>query len=106
MLFVLGAALLLIAIFGPSIWVRWVMNAHSNEVPGMPGTGGELAAHLVDRFDLDDVTVEQTELGDHYDPDAKAVRLSARNFEGKSLTAVAIAAHEVGHEVLKESPPC
>ena len=43
------------------------------------------------------VITEVTERGDHYDPLAKAVRLSADNFNGRSLTAVTIAAHEVGH---------
>ena len=63
----------------------------------MPGTGGELAQHLVDRFGLESVKVETTAIGDHYDPVDKRVRLSEANFFGRSLTAVAIAAHEVGH---------
>ena len=99
MIFILLGVLLVAAVFGPSLWVRWVMNAHSEEIPGMPGTGGELARHLVERFELTGVTVEPTEAGDHYDPGAKAVRLSPRNFKGKSLTAVAVAAHEVGHAI-------
>mgnify|MGYP000606223936 CR=1 FL=1 len=37
--------------------------------------------------------VEYTDLGDHYDPEARAVRLSAANYEGRSLTAVTVAAH-------------
>ena len=66
----------------------------------MPGTGGELARHLVERFKLDGVAVETTDEGrDHFDPGAPAVRLSPSNYEGKSLTAVAIAAHEVGHAI-------
>ena len=43
--------------------------------------------------------VEVTELGDHYDPIEKKVRLSKENYESKSLTAIAIAAHEVGHAI-------
>ncbi|UCC15093.1 MAG: zinc metallopeptidase, partial [Gammaproteobacteria bacterium] len=35
--------------------------------------------------------------GDHYDPKTRMVRLQAENFDGRSVTAVAIAAHEVGH---------
>ena len=65
----------------------------------MPGTGGELAKHLIERFSLNDVKVEVTELGDHYDPIEKKVRLSKENYESKSLTAIAIAAHEVGHAI-------
>ncbi|MDA7723412.1 zinc metallopeptidase, partial [Pseudomonadales bacterium] len=89
--------ILVVVVFAPSLWVRWVMNAHSEDLEGMPGTGGELAQHLIERFGLDSVKVETTEIGDHYDPVDKRVRLSEANFSGRSLTAVAIAAHEVGH---------
>ena len=41
--------------------------------------------------------MEVTEKGDHYDPQEKAVRLDIENFNGHSLTAVTVAAHEVGH---------
>ncbi len=86
------------AVYGPSLWVRYTMKRFSTELPDMPGTGGELAQHLVERFQLDGVIVETTEEGhDHFDPSAPAVRLSPSNFGGKSLTAVAVAAHEVGH---------
>jgi uncharacterized protein len=43
------------------------------------------------------VKVEETKLGDHYDSEAKAVRLMPERFGKKSLAAVVIAAHEVGH---------
>ena len=63
------------------------------------GTGGELARHLLDLLGLQKVLVETTEAGDHYDPKGKAVRLTAGNFEGRSLTAITVAAHEVGHAI-------
>ena len=89
--------ILVVVVFAPSLWVRWVMRAHSEDLDGMPGTGGELAQHLIERFGLESVKVETTEVGDHYDPVDKRVRLSEANFSGRSLTAIAIAAHEVGH---------
>ncbi len=89
--------IIVVAVFGPTLWVRFVMHTYSTPIEGMPGTGGELAAHLLKRYEVDDVGVEVTEIGDHYDPEARMVRLSKDNLEGKSLTAVAIAAHEVGH---------
>jgi Zn-dependent membrane protease YugP len=46
---------------------------------------------------MDSVKVEETKEGDHYDPNAKAVRLTAEKYNGKSLTAITVAAHEVGH---------
>jgi hypothetical protein len=94
-----GALIVIAVIFGPSLWVKLVMSRYSSEKPEMPGTGGELAKHLIKRFSLKDVEVEITELGDHYDPIEKKVRLSREHYESKSLTAVAIAAHEVGHAI-------
>ena len=94
-----GALIVIAVIFGPSLWVKLVMRRYSSEKPEMPGTGGELAKHLIKRFSLKDVEVEITELGDHYDPIEKKVRLSREHYESKSLTAVAIAAHEVGHAI-------
>ena len=94
-----GALIVFAVIFGPSLWVKFVMRRYSTEKPEMPGTGGELAKHLIKRFSLKDVEVETTELGDHYDPIEKKVRLSREHYESKSLTAVAIAAHEVGHAI-------
>ena len=99
MALVAGALIVIAVIFGPSLWVKFVMRRYSTEKPEMPGTGGELAKHLIKRFSLKDVEVETTELGDHYDPIEKKVRLSREHYESKSLTAVAIAAHEVGHAI-------
>ena len=99
MFLVAGVLIVLTLIFGPSLWVKFVMRKYSSEKPEIPGTGGELAEHLIKRFSLEDVTVEVTELGDHYDPTEKKVRLLREHYESKSLTAIAIAAHEVGHAI-------
>jgi Zn-dependent membrane protease YugP len=94
-----GLLVILALIFGPSLWVKLVMKRYSLEKPEIPGTGGELAQHLIERFSLKDVEVEVTELGDHYDPIEKKVRLLREHYESKSLTAIAIAAHEIGHAI-------
>ena len=46
---------------------------------------------------LTGVKVEESDRGDHYDPEGKAVRLSPQHYRGRSLAAVVIAAHETGH---------
>ncbi len=89
--------LLLLLLFGPQLWVRAVMRRHSRPRDDFPGTGGQFASHLLTQLGLDQVKVEATESGDHYDPVSLSVRLSPENLNGKSLTAVAVAAHEVGH---------
>ena len=96
----LTVMLIVIAIiFGPSLWVKFVMNRYSSQLTEISGTGGELARHLIEKFSLKDVEVEITDQGDHYDPIEKKVRLMREHYESKSLTAIAIAAHEVGHAI-------
>lgn len=99
MVYVVLVALLLVLIFGPAIWVRSILAKHGADRPDFPGTGGELAEHLLEWAGIDGVAVEATDLGDHYDPQSKAVRLAPENKDGRSLTAVVTAAHEVGHAV-------
>jgi Zn-dependent membrane protease YugP len=90
-------ALILGLVFGPGLWARWVLSRHADDRPDFPGTGGELARHLLDEAGLETVRVEHTDQGDHYDPQDRAVRLTPGNMDGRSLTAVTVAAHEVGH---------
>ena len=84
-------------VFGPGWWVRHVMSRYSSPEDRYDGTGGELARHLLDSLELQNVKVEETTEGDHYDPREKIIRLTPGNFNGRSLTAVTVAAHEVGH---------
>jgi len=98
--YLLILAALTLLLLGPQIWVQRVMQQYNRrQEDNFPGNGAELARHLLDRFELHDVSVERTELGDHYDPAAKSVRLTADNFDGRTLTAITTAAHEVGHAI-------
>jgi Zn-dependent membrane protease YugP len=98
MIYLLIFALVIILIYGPQFWINSVLKRY-NQVPedNFLGTGGELARHLLDRYELQEVKVEVTEFGDHYDPMARTVRLTKDKFEGKTLTAITVAAHECGH---------
>ncbi len=100
MIFAALTLILLLASFLPQWWVRSVTRRYSAEIEGLPGTGGELAKHLIERFALEGVRVEETKPNtDHYDPNDNCVRLGPDNFSGKSVTAIAVAAHEVGHAI-------
>jgi Zn-dependent membrane protease YugP len=96
-IFFLFALALLAVIFGPGLWVQRVLTRYSEPNDRYPGTGGDLARHLLDQLGLETVKAEVSEQGDHYDPDARAVRLTPDKFNGRSLTAITVAAHEVGH---------
>ena len=97
--FLIIGLIIVAVIFGPGLWVKSVMARYSRPKNRYPGTGSQMARHLLDALGLKDVTVEETDQGDHYDPLKKAVRLTPANFATGSLTAVTIAAHEVGHAV-------
>jgi|TARA_R110000850_G_scaffold62299_3_gene141954 Zn-dependent membrane protease YugP len=93
---VLLAAIILL----PGIWVKKTINKYTKELPDLPGTGGQFAEHLLKRFEINDIQVEQgQENGDHYSPNEKRIRLSPVIYSGKSISAMAIAAHEVGHAI-------
>lgn len=64
-------------------------------------TGAETAKFLLEHNGLPDVKIEAVKgkLSDHYDPRSNTVRLSTDNYRGRSLSAVAVAAHEVGHAI-------
>lgn len=91
--------LLIALIVGPGLWVSAVMKRYQLPRDRYSRSGGATARALLDAQGLGHVTTEKTDRGDHYDPIAKAVRLSAENFDGRSLTALTIAAHEVGHAI-------
>src|SRR5215831_11195209 len=95
----LASLILLAALLGPQWWVRHVLARHGGERSDLPGTGGELARHLLDEAGLRGVKVELTGNGDHYDPVERAVRLLPQHHDGRSVAAVAVAAHEVSHAV-------
>lgn len=97
MVFLLIIVLIAALVYLPSLWVRRVMRRYEQPGDRYPSSGGDLARHLLGQAGLDHVRVEETDQGDHYDPLEKAVRLMPERMSGRSLTAVTVAAHEVGH---------
>lgn len=85
----------------PQWWVRHQLRKHSAHMPDLPGTGGELAKHLIERYELKDIGVEasQNQHDNHFSPADRMIRLSPELYDGKSITAVSVAAHEVGHAI-------
>ena len=98
--YVLILLVLLGLLFLPALWARYTFKRYGIPRSDMPGTGGELARHLLDRFGMNTYRIEIANAeGDHFDPASETVRLSEENYSGTSLTAVAVAAHEVGHAI-------
>lgn len=64
-------------------------------------TGHEAARRILDNNGLRHVPIEITpgQLSDHYDPVKDVMRLSPEVYNGASIAAVSIAAHESGHAI-------
>ncbi len=99
MAYLILIALVLAAVLGPGLWVQHVLKKYGKPIDRYAGSGASLARHLLDEHGLQSVLVEATDSGDHYDPIAKVVRLTPDKHDGRSLTAITVAAHEVGHAV-------
>ena len=71
------------------------------QVPSERGYSGADVARLLLRARGLDVTVEKTSgyLSDHYDPKAKALRLSEATHDSHSVAAIGVAAHGAGHAI-------
>jgi Zn-dependent membrane protease YugP len=87
------------------LWAQWKVKAayaKAREVPVRSGlTGAQAASRILQAKGIHGVGIEPAHgfLGDHYDPRHKVLRLSPDVYNGRSLAAVGIAAHEAGHAV-------
>ncbi len=84
-----------------ALWAQMrvkVTYAAAQQVPA-PLSGAAAARHILDSAGLQQVEIEQIpgQLSDHYDSSAKVLRLSPEVYQGRTLAAVGIAAHESGH---------
>lgn len=83
------------------LWAQWRVKAAFHEGMQIPAelSGAAAARYILDNAGCHDVGVEATHgwLSDHYDPSSRVLRLSPEVYEGRTATAVGIAAHEAGH---------
>ena len=83
--------------------VQWYVNSAYNKWSKVPASsrlsGAEAAQRLINYGGLYGVQIEGIagKMTDHYDPRSKVLRLSQGVYQGKSVAALAIAAHELGH---------
>jgi Zn-dependent membrane protease YugP len=97
--------LLLVLIFVPALIAQFSVRAalkKYSQVRARSGrTGAEAAAEIMADAGIHDVQIERTNsfLGDHYDPRTKTLALSPDVYDGESVAALGIAAHETGHAI-------
>ena len=90
--------LAILVLFGPHLLAKYTLNRY-NRHEYFSGSGIDLARLALERLELKDVKVEVTDIADHYDPVQKTIRLTQKIGSRKTLTAVVVAAHEIGHAI-------
>jgi uncharacterized protein len=97
--------ILIFLAFALSLWaqfkVKGTFNKWAEVHVNSSLTGAEVARKILDSNGLYHVPVELVPgtLTDHYDPLSRTVRLSEPVYYGRSIAAVSVAAHEVGHAI-------
>lgn len=94
--------LMLAPAIGLTLWATFKVKrtfARYNRVPVSSGRSGRETAEILLRRQGIHIPVEQHPgaLSDHYDPRVRILRLSPEVYGGRTVGAVAVAAHEVGH---------
>lgn len=81
--------------------INSTFNKYSKVISTKGYTGAQVARMLLDSNELYDVPIEiiNGKLTDHYDPSKRVMRLSSDIFNGTSVAAIGVAAHETGHAI-------
>ena len=83
----------------PIIWSNYIFNKYDKIIPDMPFDGNEFGKILIKEFKLNDVRIEETSMGDHYDLDQKKVKVNDGRLSKRSLTSISVICHEIGHAI-------
>ena len=83
----------------PRFWLNRALKRNDEILESMPFTGLEFGELLLQENALEGVKITHTDLGDHYDLENKEVRVLEERLSKKSITAISIVAHEIGHAI-------
>ena len=90
---------LFILFVAPIIWYNYIFKKNDKVLINMPFTGFEFGRELLQEHNLNDVQIEGTKLGDHYDIINKKVMVLQDRLGKKSLTSITIICHEIAHAI-------
>ena len=91
--------LILFLYLSPIIWFNFIFKKNDKILENMPFNGLEFGRLILKEKGLSDVTIESTMKGDHYDPNEKKVRVKQDRLDNKSITAISVVCHEIGHAI-------
>ena len=81
----------------PVIWLNYILNKNNKTLINMPFNGLEFGNQILEENKLLNVKIEKTLVGDHYDLKERKVKVLEERISKKSLTAISIICHEIGH---------
>ena len=90
---------LFILFVAPIIWYNYIFKKNDKVLINMPFNGFEFGKELLQEHNLNDVQIEATKLGDHYDLINKKVMVLENRLAKKSLTSITIICHEIAHAI-------
>ena len=83
----------------PVIWLNYVFRKNDQILINMPFTGLEFGKLILKDYGLTEVKIEKSLSVDHYDLLEKKVKVTQERLSKKSLTAISIVCHEIGHAI-------
>ena len=83
----------------PVIWLNYVFHKNDQILVNMPFTGLEFGKLILKDYGLTEVKIEKSLSVDHYDLLEKKVKVTQERLSKKSLTAISIVCHEIGHAI-------
>ena len=83
----------------PVIWLNYVFHKNDQILINMPFTGLEFGQLILKDYGLTEVKIEKSLSVDHYDLLEKKVKVTQDRLSKKSLTAISIVCHEIGHAI-------
>jgi Zn-dependent membrane protease YugP len=91
--------LLLILSITPMIWLNYVFSKNDKILINMPFNGLQFGQMIINEKGLQGVKIEKSISMDHYDLSERKVKVSEDRLSKKSLTAITIICHEIGHAI-------
>ena len=93
---------LIVVTLAIGLGAQWYVNSRLKKYDSVPNafglTGAETARQMLSFYGIEDVAIHRGGEGqDFFDPRSNSVTLSPASYEGRSITAMATACHEVGH---------
>ena len=85
--------------FAPTLWVKYTLNKHDDELPNMPFNGLQFGNKILKENSITNVSINGVKNSiDYYNPTTKEVVVESERLE-KSLTSITVICHEIGHAI-------